>query len=907
MDFCFMFDAQNIEGKKLNSTEQYLDHAATCIYAQSIGPMNTRSNSSEDNVIRTLVSGKSRNRYAGAGASELVYPSDHIIQYIALKWAVQTVAEHWTVFDRDFKRKSTENNRARLKGHGVSEIKQETEYTNSVDAAADRDSAFAMSVKNASYFLDKDGFTITGNKWNNYIDALFDYIKKRASSGQGDIDGAQTSAQSKVEGIFNEGKPDMETFRDAYNLLITYKELVQRHVGDIGRVAAYELFKPDEDGISEENPTQIETYMKDNSKEFMHPNAARYFLYQTLLALNLRCTDIENQNKTDKDSFKAFDTMFAEETDDSIKNIGDFQSRITERNFIEVWFKKHEGTIKPFIDRYEGLLESVARYRVNAPYELVLKGAIKYVRNLCEAFESFYTSFDSYVADINRQINVSEDKYSLNKGNTIRYVCASKKCLDQFYEKMQFTGSALQLPGDLCMQIYKHMKQFTHATEGKVNTFFNDIFDKVILKHFKDSVAKNYGKEIKMDIIQALEVEAEYEKGEKEHSRVVEYVKQVIRDTKQLADPFINRPIGEEPVKIPACAYNKNLITDNPERRDLVLSELKSFGGVGCDDDEINTEKILFYSAIYGLFPNDLLKFSPPKKSLTVTLEAGEYYKSYYDLINRIEPDTLTTPVITPHLHKHWHLISEMPELNNELQTEQEKLIYKALVLGILYERIRYEAVGDKFKYSLWLKKSSTEVKLENLDGMQCENFHQVIDALTINPVTVRRILNAIDDELESVRRNNVIKFEQSALYKGIIGLTLRELSGDSRPMSIFGIAAAFKAKTPPDEFIPEQGQMLLETILETLYEQMGVLCPQNERGDQYKKLIKSQLKLFTDNFEFYRQVYPSILDDYLRILLHVVIKVLYEKELNEAANEVVEFTKRQFSESAPDKPKTAK
>jgi len=38
MDFCFMFDAQNINGSKLTSTEQYLDHAATCIYAQAIGP-----------------------------------------------------------------------------------------------------------------------------------------------------------------------------------------------------------------------------------------------------------------------------------------------------------------------------------------------------------------------------------------------------------------------------------------------------------------------------------------------------------------------------------------------------------------------------------------------------------------------------------------------------------------------------------------------------------------------------------------------------------------------------------------------------------------------------------------------------------------------------------------------------
>jgi hypothetical protein len=472
---------------------------------------------------------------------------------------------------------------------------------------------------------------------------------------------------------------------------------------------------------------------------------------------------------------------------------------------------------------------------------------------------------------------------------------------------MQFTGSALQLPGDLCMQIYKQMKRFSLATEGKVNTFFNDIFDKVILKHFKDSVSQNYGKEIKMDIIQALEVEAEFEKGEKEHSRIIEYVKQVIRDTKVLADPFINRPIGEEPVKNPACAYHKNLITDNPERRDLVLSELRSFGGVGCDDEDgISTEKILFYSAIYGLFPYDLLKFSPPKKSLTVTQEAGEYYKSYYDLINRIEPDTLTTPVITPHLHKHWHLISEMPELSDELQMEHEKTIYKALVLGILYGLIRYENVGEKNKYCLWLTESSKEVKLENLNGMQCESFNQVIEALTINPVTVKRILSAIDNELESLRRNSIIKFEQSALYLGINNLTLRELSGDGDlKMSIFGIAAAYKAKTPPDEFISEQGQLLLETIFETLYEQMGVLCPQNERNEKYAKLIESQLKLFADNFEFYKKECPSVLDDYLRMLLHVVIRTLSLKGLSEAADRVIKFRNSQFNEGAPDKNKT--
>ena len=61
-DYCFLFDAQNAEGAKLNSFEQYLDHAANCIYAQSIGPMNKRSNSSEDNTLRKLAKEKGRNR-----------------------------------------------------------------------------------------------------------------------------------------------------------------------------------------------------------------------------------------------------------------------------------------------------------------------------------------------------------------------------------------------------------------------------------------------------------------------------------------------------------------------------------------------------------------------------------------------------------------------------------------------------------------------------------------------------------------------------------------------------------------------------------------------------------------------------------------------------------------------------
>lgn len=266
-------------------------------------------------------------------------------------------------------------------------------------------------------------------------------------------------------------------------------------------------------------------------------------------------------------------------------------------------------------------------------------------------------------------------------------------------------------------------------------------------------------------------------------------------------------------------------------------------------------------------------------------------------MINRITPDPLKTPVITPHLNKVWHLISEMPDLNEENQREQEMKVYKALVLGILYNRIRYEKVGDKFKYSLSLRDSIKEIELLPSNGTACDTFYEIVDALTINPEIVKKILEAVEVDLDTARKNNIIKFEDSILYKGISKLTLRELSHDNRSMSIFGIAAAFKATMPPHEFILEQGLLLLETILETLYDQIQILCPENERDNQYVNLIEKQLELFNSNFDLYKNNYPSVIDDYLRMLLQTVITILNRKGYCDAADKVDMLLKRHFSD----------
>jgi hypothetical protein len=915
MDFCFMFDAQNINGSKLNSTEQYLQHAATCIYAQSIGPMNTRSNSSEDNVIRTLVSGRSRNRYAGAGASELRYPSDHILNYIALKWAAQTVTGTWTLFDKEYKNKSKQNNQAKMKGLPYDpDIKPETEYIKTIDNEVTKNEGnpFAKFVRRLTFTYDKDGFTERGPKWNAFITALRDNVKANAERRK-DI----AEFRSAVEDGFDtlrknrdNAKNSITSLEQTYNSLINYRELVKRRTDDIGRVTAYSIFKSDDgtDVTQTNENTRIEKYLKDENK-FIHPNAVRYFFYQTLQSLEEKRKEAENKKKEYEALFESLDKLFDDPTTDKVETIDKFSSDVRSANvLIEKITKKYAGEIDKYIQDYADHFTNIDNYRDTVPYIKVLEEAKEYVSKLSKSFEAFYDSFDANVDEINRRIKTSEEQYRNRKGNTIRYVCASKVCLDKFYDRMEFTGSAIEIPDQLCRNIYKKVREHSLLPESnRAKTFFKDIFDNEILKHFRDSVETAYGPVIKMDIIRALEVEAEYEADIHERDLITEYVKKVIKETKELSAPFINQPQGEESVPIPACAYNESLKgTDNPEREDLVNKELKPFGGVESKDEEgINKERVLFYSAIYGLFPDDLLKFTPPNKTLTGGPDAGEYYKVYFDMISRIGPNPLETKVITPHLHKFWHLISEMPDLNDKEQEQHEKKIYKALLLGILYNKIRYQKAGEKFKYRLWLGKKETPLDVSN--GTPCDTFYEIVDALTCAPMIVKDLLEAVDKEIEAERKRNIVNYKDSQFFKGLEKLELVEISNELKKgksggddgalkMSIFGIAMAYKVTMPPDEFIDEQGQVLLETIMETLYEQVSKMCPEIERDNVYAELIEGQLETFKQNIGLYEKAYPTVIKEYLERLLHVVIEALREKELTEAADKVDDYSKEYFS-----------
>jgi hypothetical protein len=155
-DFCFLFDANNASGGSLDSFSTYLDHAATCIYTQSIGPMSKKSNSREDNVLREVIKNDGRNRYAGAGASRLVYPWTHVRDVIAHQWANQALSTQWLQFDDQMRDRAEGIAKQRERGFAARDLDRPAEFIGFVDSAAANKEPFAKAIQSQCLAYDED-------------------------------------------------------------------------------------------------------------------------------------------------------------------------------------------------------------------------------------------------------------------------------------------------------------------------------------------------------------------------------------------------------------------------------------------------------------------------------------------------------------------------------------------------------------------------------------------------------------------------------------------------------------------------------------------------------------------------------------------------------------------------------
>ncbi len=856
-DFCFLFDAQNAEGSKLNSFNQYLDHAANCIYSQSIGPMNKRSNSSEDNVILKLAKERGRNRYAGAGSSMLIYPFEDVKEFVALKWAKECVSERWLVFDQMYKNLCKRNAEMRAQGLSVPDVNAASNYIMTVEQMAKDRNAFAKAIVNSCATYAEDGITKVSDKWEDYLFALEDKVKDDMMQGQSDLDAERQNVSNILEKSTK--KLNWKDLQSAYAEVVRYRLMVEKRVEELSPTMAYTIFKaPNSNITGDKHPYQLETYLRDVEGNFIHPNAVRYFLYKSYELLKAKKIIVDadvNEMRKHFETFAAnhFDNEKTEnvvEEDPSILNEKK-ESLLGNATAEQIEFKEHLSEYVAKIDEY----------RVSYTLSVVISEGMDYIKAIADSFHSFYMSFESKVTALEKRIQKLHTKYNLTKGMTARYVCASSTCLDSIYENMPYTGSTISIDGKLADDIYARVRNYAMLSPKARNTsYFDDIFENGILGFFKNSLMITYGGDLDIDIITAMEKEANYEHGEYDDSNVEQYVRHIVNETRALSCPFIEKPLGETRDPINACAYNPCLNpNDDSPRAKFVSKELMNYGGIA--DRDIDKNMILFYQSFYGLRANDLSKFAPPEKSLTYNRNGGEYFKAYYERIAGIHPETHKSKEICPHIDRWWHIVTKMPDLDEKNQLKQEKEIYAAFFWGILCKYIDlYEENLDQRIYKLRAKalKMDDETLVVS-NGTECDKLYEVLDAISIYPELVNKVLEKVNTSIiDDV--NDRVNVTESMLYDFLENFTIKEFSLDDNGVrSIFDIPMLMKKSATPDIYYEKDVLCILEAELEEIEKYFTKFCSPKELPAVMGALLKDQFEKYLHDVEVERKTWEGI------------------------------------------------
>lgn len=855
-DFCFLFDAKNKESGNLDSFASYLDHAATCIYTQSIGPMSKKSNSREDNVLREVIKNDGRNRYAGAGASRLVYPWQHVRDVTGFRWADQALSTEWLQFDNAFKDLQAGQLKQREAGFAVRELDRAKSFISSIDSASNAKEPFARSVRNQCLTFDAEGITVTGEQWETYVGALKGFVDNRELDAS--VDYSATAVRGSIQGL--DGDVQNVSYTMVFEELERHLFKVQRGAEEQAGMLGYTLFKTDNVAVTKRRDEyRLETYLRDRVKDtFIHPVSSRYFLYQTSQLLIAEKSRLEGDIEASEKYFRDFEALhFDDPSTDDIETADMFATR--KLSFKEKLTKKPGKEKQDMVEDFNQYLRKTEEFGTQIVYRAVLTDAMEYVNGLIGAFEKFFISLEGNLKRLRTKMEQERTKFDKLKGTTTRYVLAKSECLDSLYTTMPYSGGVTTLDSDLSESIYNRVRDYHMLKDEKDEGFFKDLYNHTILGYFKNEVMSTYGEQIRMDIIEALEREYRVLTHNFEEASMQHYVTGEIEKAKKLAAPFIEQPLGEERHPIVACAYNPLIEGDSDPKRESLISEyLGNYGGE--KDSEISPQEILFYNAIYGIRASDLSKFAAERVDATQHRAAGEYFSAYYNLVSGIKPSVGETKVITPHIDRRWHSISELPDLDDTNQANLLFKIHRALLLGLVYKRIEWSpaASGRSFVYRFKGAGGRDEDFVVS-NGTPCDQFYEVIDALTINPVAVDQILSAVEVESAKQRERMTLESFEDTQFGSVLknGLRLEQMRHDfsgfeDAKFSLFDIAAFSALSTPAEDYVEDLQHKLVVDLMEFLRMEVALVTDSEEVTSRFTQVLEQQFAMFVANLERY-------------------------------------------------------
>jgi len=881
-DFCFLLDRIDKNQESMVSLNQYIEFAAQGLYEQNVGPMQQDAFSMEDNIIKEFAKegNYGRNRFGGIGAAILRYPYYDVIDYIAYSRALDRIggsanaAGDWTKYDKSFVSEFNEFKKRRSMTSDKEPVRSEvyvTELNND-------DKRFGMDVKaqlsNKIENVKADVTKGIGQYLRKVEDELLRAFLESPEFASLDAEVSELTTELDYEG--DERRRDLKEVQGYLDSIRNYESVIKRSAEAIARSKARAIFlnSPSlgHSGIKQFYPETLFS----STDGGIHPNAMRFKLYILLQQMEeLRKIAENNIQNTHFDAL----ARFSPDNDSDDFNIDLPFEKKKEKCIDDVVRLAKDPSILEKIGGYGKLWQAlndhfvsysnqVMAYRNDMIKAAAYKEGVKFIKMMCDEFERFYGSFERKVVELTKKKTEIVEKLTFRKGDSVDYVCATEKHLNELCDKCPVGSDGFLLPASLNVDIYEAIKsnvEIRREEENDINSDKSsvDVFDGVLINYFRESVQDDCKEVIDMNIIQAIIKEQQFSKlfEDRENNKgedVVQstpvseddkavYLEKKIEKGQRLAAPGISELSFNEPREVSVCAFNKSL-------RDMqsinVIDLLQSSKLSAVSTDTVSKYDFRFFNATYNITPDKLSRFMKPDEGgAGRTKTSGIYYSAYQDFVKKIGPDSTKSMAISLHIDKRWDSISNMPELDLGVQKEEMIKIHSALAYGLIHGMIvtRPSSTYDTKKRIFELEDNEgglTPFIVSN--GTECDEFYEILDALYHDRAAVETIYKMAED---------IRKYDDDGGRRMADSVFARDLSefkigdGHDAPTSIYEIPLLYYNSLPRHKMDDNEISLMIDSVNEVLEKEV-TRFEQNKDIDAYLcKTLGEQFILLIKNF----------------------------------------------------------
>lgn len=808
-DFCFLYNMLTDRGENLGRDfENYLEQMVNSVYHQLFSPIEKNEISTEDNHILSLIQGQGANRYCGSGTAKLIYPYTDIVDYLALRWAGQSLSLEWRRLDEDYNDELKDYERDL--NSGVSRPKPElsTRYIKLLDqyAAGSNPNPFFLRMYYSTRIMDENGREVD-SKSNKFIQGLLDKMLATLNNDRElnqrlkdcELDEGALETREKASDQIVQMENNLENLKQyIFRIVHEHKNyIINQAIGEDCRSSA---IKSNEDH-------KLSSWML-NRDNAVHPVAVRYILYQIMEILDKHLGSLKRENDLLRRSIDGYKSKFdLPETEDYIESAED---RIRQALNQPVFKRIFKNEFKEFIEEYQSetvqQVQRLNRYKEDYLKELVFSELKEHIKEMIRHWERFFENIKTVQLRIKNESNQRAKEHEEKSDPTRKYVFASKEAKDRLWEEIYPSLRAgYSLPEDIAESIYnglyqefcrKYQQRFGTA-EQEVTFNTEKIFRSRVLEWCRKDIRTK--ESLNMNLIGALKKEAEFWGQD-----VSNYVRGGIKQIDNLARPCI-KPWGEKGNSKAWWGINPDLLHELSEQDQQDL-----FGNEQVVDQAFSAYELIRYRNVYGLFAEDLPDFSAGSRDGGI--DPGIYYRAYKKRLNLMAGSN--NNMVTPHLDKRWHLPAYMPDLNEETARADQEKTERAFVLGLIHGRLTRVKPDATWIWECCTESGRNKLTAEGRDIPA--QFYDCYQALFFNPARVDGIIKYAEQQQKEDFRNKRGQLKDHDFIQGCY-TSVSDIS-EGKKLNILDCIFKF-VEEAPDKDLRNDLEILLKLLMQEIKE----------------------------------------------------------------------------------------